>query len=232
MHCSPRGHTDGCVRNFQQVAIMSSSHNRHMPPDRRQTAGQLLQIEIEKLPAEERAIVERFVARRKVSRNIVLEYDKRSSLGQRVADRVAVVGGSWSFILIFIACLIVWMAVNSLVLARGAFDPYPYILLNLCLSCVAAIQAPIIMMSQNRQGTIDRLRSENDYAVNVKAELEIMQVHEKIDALREHDWTTLVELQNEQIAMLQRLLANVSGVNIQAGVAGGEHPDIPEQKSE
>ena len=91
-------------------------------------------------------------------------------------------------------------------LAKGAFDPYPYILLNLCLSCVAAIQAPIIMMSQNRQGTIDRLRAQNDYEVNVKAELEIMQVHEKLNDLRERDWATLVELQNQQIELMQQLL--------------------------
>ncbi|MEO6102301.1 MAG: DUF1003 domain-containing protein [Pseudoxanthomonas sp.] len=174
--------------------------------DRRETARRLLQSEVEKLPAEERQIVERFIADRQVSRNIVQEYDRSAGLGERVADKVAEVGGSWAFIITFLLCLVAWMAFNTLVLAKGAFDPYPYILLNLCLSCVAAIQAPIIMMSQNRQGTIDRLRAQNDYEVNVKAELEIMQVHEKLNDLRERDWATLVELQNQQIELLQRLL--------------------------
>lgn len=184
---------------------MTTQHSRSSA-DRRETARRLLQSEVEKLPVEEREIVERFIANRRVSRNIVQEYERSAGLGERIADKVAQVGGSWAFIVSFLACLVAWMAINTFVLAKGAFDPYPYILLNLCLSCVAAIQAPIIMMSQNRQGTIDRLRAQNDYEVNVKAELEIMQVHEKLNDLRERDWATLVELQNQQIELLQRLL--------------------------
>lgn len=174
--------------------------------DRRETARRLLQSEIEKLPVEEREIVARFIANRRVSRNIVQEYERSAGIGERIADKVAQVGGSWTFIILFLACLVAWMAFNTVVLAKGAFDPYPYILLNLCLSCVAAIQAPIIMMSQNRQGAIDRLRAQNDYEVNVKAELEIMQVHEKLNDLRERDWATLVELQNQQVELLQTLM--------------------------
>ncbi|SEK64115.1 Uncharacterized membrane protein [Pseudoxanthomonas sp. GM95] len=207
---------------------MPLSRHRYKAPDRLQTARALLQSEIEKLPEDERAIVERFVQRKQVSRNIVRDYDQSSSLGERIADRVAAIGGSWSFILVFLGCLIGWMVLNSLVLARDAFDPYPYILLNLCLSCVAAIQAPIIMMSQNRQGTIDRLRAENDYAVNVKAELEIMQLQEKLNGLRDQDWTHLVELQQQQILMLQRLVTDLCG----AAPAVPASFDIPEQKSE
>lgn len=183
---------------------MTSTPKPHL--DRRETARRLLQSEMEKLPADEREIVERFIANRRVSRNIVQEYDRRAGFGARVADKVAEVGGSWTFIIVFLLCLIAWMAINTFLLARNAFDPYPYILLNLCLSCVAAIQAPIIMMSQNRQGVIDRLRAQNDYEVNVKAELEIMQVHEKLNDLRERDWSMLVELQNRQIQLLQELL--------------------------
>lgn len=174
--------------------------------DRRQTARQLLQRELDTLQEEERAIVERFISRRQVARNVDREFDQGRSFGERVADKVAAVGGSWRFIIAFGVFLAVWMALNSLVLAK-AFDPYPYILLNLCLSCLAAIQAPIIMMSQNRQASADRLRAENDYQVNVKAELEILQVHEKLNQLREQDWAALVELQNQQIQMLQQLLA-------------------------
>ena len=185
----------------------TASHPRPHPRgslDPRDTARALLQTEIERLPPEEREVVERFVARRKVARNISREFPASLSLGQRVADRVARVGGSWRFIIGFGAFLVVWMALNS---AMGkAFDPYPFILLNLVLSCLAALQAPVIMMSQNRQAEADRMQAQNDYEVNVKSELEILQVHEKLNDLRERDWATLVELQNRQIEMLQQLL--------------------------
>jgi uncharacterized membrane protein len=197
-----------------------NTHAGTTPPrgriDRRQTARQLLQTELEKLPDAERDVVERFIAKRHVARDIVTQADRDRSLGDRIADRVAEVGGSWSFIIGFGLVLLAWIALNSLVLAH-AFDPYPYILLNLCLSCLAAIQAPVIMMSQNRQAAVDRLRAQNDYEVNIKSELEILQVHEKLNQLREQDWATLVELQNRQIAMLQQLLER----------AGGLPPDAP-----
>ncbi|MCI2245617.1 DUF1003 domain-containing protein [Xanthomonas sp. PPL568] len=173
--------------------------------DRRQTARHLLQTELDKLSEAEREVVERFIAKRHVARDIVKQADRDRSLGERVADRVAAIGGSWAFIIGFCVVLLGWIVLNSLVLAH-AFDPYPYILLNLCLSCLAAIQAPVIMMSQNRQAAVDRLHAQNDYEVNIKAELEILQVHEKLNQLREQDWATLVELQNRQILMLQQLL--------------------------
>lgn len=173
--------------------------------DRRQTARHLLQTELDKLSEAEREVVERFIAKRHVARDIVTQADRDRSLGERVADRVAAIGGSWSFIIGFGLVLLGWIVLNSLLLAH-AFDPYPYILLNLCLSCLAAIQAPVIMMSQNRQAAVDRLHAQNDYEVNIKAELEILQVHEKLNQLREQDWATLVELQNRQILMLQQLL--------------------------
>lgn len=190
---------------MNSASTSASDRQRRTRIDRRDTARQLLQTELDKLHADERAVVERFIARRKVARNVAREFRETRSLGERVADRVAEVGGSWNFIIGFGVFLVAWMALNSFALAK-AFDPYPYILLNLCLSCLAAIQAPIIMMSQNRQATVDRLRAENDYQVNVKSELEILQVHEKLNQLREQDWATLVELQNRQIEMLQRLL--------------------------
>ncbi|WOS39870.1 DUF1003 domain-containing protein [Xanthomonas rydalmerensis] len=173
--------------------------------DRRQTARHLLQTELDKLSEAEREVVERFIAKRHVARDIVKQADSDRSLGERIADRVAAIGGSWSFIIGFGLVLLGWIALNSLLLAH-AFDPYPYILLNLCLSCLAAIQAPVIMMSQNRQAAVDRLHAQNDYEVNIKAELEILQVHEKLNQLREQDWATLVDLQNRQILMLQQLL--------------------------
>lgn len=179
--------------------------------NRRETARKLLQSELEKLPPEERTIVERFVGRGRVARNVEREFEEQLTLGERVADQVAAFGGSWTFIIIFMALLVVWMLFNSLVLRRHAFDPYPYILLNLVLSCLAALQAPVIMMSQNRAAEKDRLHAQNDFEINVKAELEIMQVHEKLNELREQDWAALVAMQRRQLALLERLSEERNG---------------------
>ncbi len=131
--------------------------------------------------------------------------DEKSTLGQRLADRVASFGGSWTFIILFATILIVWIAMNSIAIFFRPFDPYPYILLNLVLSCLAAIQAPVIMMSQNRQESKDRLRAENDYRVNLKAELEIRHLHSKLDLLLTHQWQRLLEIQQVQMDLLQEL---------------------------
>lgn len=130
--------------------------------------------------------------------------DRKSSFGERAADAVAGFGGSWTFILLFLAVLICWMGLNISGLFADPFDPYPFILLNLVLSCVAALQAPIIMMSQKRQEEKDRLRAENDYKINLRAELEIRQLHEKIDHQMAHQWERLAELQQIQIELLER----------------------------
>ena len=114
-------------------------------------------------------------------------------------------GGSWAFIIIFGSVLLAWIVVNSVVLMRRPFDPYPYILLNLILSCLAAIQAPIIMMSQNRQEARDRLRAEHDYEVNLKAEIEIRQLHVKLDQLINHSWHRLLDIQQVQIDLMEEL---------------------------
>jgi uncharacterized membrane protein len=126
-------------------------------------------------------------------------------LGEKVADRGATFGGSWMFIFIFGGVLLSWIILNSLMLANRAFDPYPYILLNLFLSMLAAIQAPIIMMSQNRQAAKDRETAKHDYEVNLKSELEIRRLHEKMDELREDKWIELIKLQQEQINLLEEL---------------------------
>lgn len=175
--------------------------------NRQATAQKLLQTELEKLPVEERLIVERFISRGRIARNIMREFDAQLTFGERLADRVATIGGSWRFIGGFAVFLIAWMIINSAVLAAHAFDPYPFILLNLILSCLAALQAPIIMMSQNRQAEIDRLQAQNDYEVNIKAELEILQLHEKINQLREQDWMGLMEVQQQQIELLSKIVA-------------------------
>ncbi len=137
-----------------------------------------------------------------ISADVVAEYAEDRSFGERAADAVASFGGSWTFILVFAVILVGWMALN-VAMAAGAFDPYPFILLNLVLSCLAAVQAPIIMMSQKRQEAKDRLRSENDYRVNLKAELEIRHLHEKIDHLLSHQWQRLAEIQQMQIELIE-----------------------------
>jgi uncharacterized membrane protein len=124
--------------------------------------------------------------------------------GERIADKVASFGGSWTFIFSFLGVLVVWMTVNLSGLLSDAFDPYPFILLNLVLSCIAALQAPVIMMSQRRQEEKDRLRAENDYMINLRAELEIRQLHEKIDHQMARQWERLAELQQIQIELLER----------------------------
>nr|CAD6599734.1 hypothetical protein RKHAN_00697 [Rhizobium sp. Khangiran2] len=136
------------------------------------------------------------------SADLVLEPPR--SFGERAADAVASFGGSWSFILLFCAVLLIWMSVNISGLFAEPFDPYPFILLNLVLSCVAALQAPIIMMSQKRQEAKDRQRAESDYMVNLRAELEIRQLHEKIDHQMAKQWERLTELQQIQIELLER----------------------------
>jgi uncharacterized membrane protein len=122
---------------------------------------------------------------RSVARNVNQLRDESLTFGERLADDLAKFAGSWRFIIAFAVIIIAWMTINSLIVLWGKFDPYPFILLNLVLSCLAALQAPVIMMSQNRQETRDRLRSENDYEVNLKAEREIELLHAKIDALLE-----------------------------------------------
>jgi uncharacterized membrane protein len=156
----------------------------------------------------EERVVQHFVKRLHISRDTTQEYQKKLSFGQRLADKVAAFGGSWTFIIIFAVILVSWIGLNSLILARlsASFDPYPYILLNLFLSMLAAAQAPVILMSQNRQGVKDRLDATHDYEVNLKAELEILSLHEKIDELREMKWTELITMQQEQIRLLTQLL--------------------------
>lgn len=140
-----------------------------------------------------------------LSRNINKEFEGNLTLGQRLADRLADFGGSWTFISVFIGMLIIWMGINTIVLLTKPFDPYPYILLNLVLSCLAALQAPVIMMSQNRQEAKDRLRAEHDFEINLKAEIEIRKLHEKIDHLLMHQWQRLMDIQQLQVNLMEEI---------------------------
>jgi len=141
-----------------------------------------------------------------LSENIQDEAEGDLSLGQKMADRIAVFGGSWTFIITFFSFILVWMCINVWFLATKPFDPFPFILLNLILSCLAAIQAPIIMMSQNRQEQKDRQRGEHDYKINLKAELEIKLLSEKIDHLLVHQSKKLLEIQEVQTDYLEDLM--------------------------
>ncbi len=140
-----------------------------------------------------------------LARNPEVHFEAALTVGQRLADRIAIFGGSWNFIVVFAVVLFAWMFVNSYVLVMRPFDPYPYIFLNLVLSALAALQAPVIMMSQNRQEARDRLRSMHDYQVNLKAELEIRQLHQKIDHLLSHQWERLVEIQEIQMELINEV---------------------------
>ncbi|TCU11842.1 DUF1003 domain-containing protein [Rhizobium sullae] len=159
-------------------------------------------------PAEELGDIEKRVLRRTHERKVIstdvnAAFSAKASFGERVADGIARVGGSWSFIIAFLVFLVVWAAVNTIVLATGAFDPYPFVFLNLILSMLAAIQAPIIMMSQNRQAERDRFEAAKDYEVNLKAELEVLSLHQKIDM---HVVTELAALR-EEVGRLNASLA-------------------------
>jgi uncharacterized membrane protein len=154
----------------------------------------------------ERQVLESVAREAIISKDVEAAWDDRRSVGERAADVVADFGGSWNFIGLFFAVLVIWMGYNVWAATQAVFDPYPFILLNLVLSCLAAIQAPIIMMSQKRQEAKDRLRSENDYRVNLKAELEIRNLHEKVDHLITRQWERLAEIQQIQLEMMQDLV--------------------------
>ena len=158
----------------------------------------------------ELSTLEQQVARQAAQHRIVAEdleeqFQRGLTLGQRVADRVARVGGSWSFVIGFFAVLAAWIALNASSLLAPAFDPYPFILLNLVLSCLAAVQAPIIMMSQNRVSARDRAQADQDFRTNLKAELEIATLHEKMDHLLHSQWQRMVECQQVQLDLLREI---------------------------
>lgn len=169
-------------------------------------AKRVLRREWEHLSARERKVIQAVLQRVSVSRDVSAEAHEASTFGQRLADRIARFGGSWTFILIFLGFLVFWALLNTEILGprHAAFDPYPYVFLNLMLSMLAALQAPVIMMSQNRQGERDRRQAEADFEVNLKAEIEIRRLHDKLDALREAQWAELVALQQEQLHLLRR----------------------------
>jgi uncharacterized membrane protein len=164
-----------------------------------------LETERGEITALEEEVVRSLKESETLAKNINHEFDQTITFGEKIADKVAEFGGSWTFIIIFGAILGVWIIVNSLALLMKPFDPFPYIFLNLILSCLAAIQAPIIMMSQNRHQAKDRLSSEHDYQVNLKAEIEIRHINAKLDQLLTHQWQRLLEIQRIQMDTMEDL---------------------------
>ncbi len=166
---------------------------------------EVLRKEKGEITALEEKVFDSIKEQETITRNVNIDFEEQLTFGQKLSDKLANFGGSWKFIMIFFAIIIIWMVVNSVSLIGKSFDPYPYILLNLILSCLAAVQAPIIMMSQNRQEAKDRLRSRNDYIVNLKAELEIKSLNEKIENLLVYQWQRLMEIQKIQTDIMNEL---------------------------
>ncbi|WP_320814745.1 DUF1003 domain-containing protein [Flavobacterium sp.] len=165
----------------------------------------ILNSEKEQL-AKLQKIVEKTIEEEKLmADNLLHEPEEIMSRGQKISDKVASFGGSWKFIILFGVILFLWILFNTLALKNLEFDPYPFILMNLILSCIAALQAPIIMMSQNRQEEKDRKRNENDYLINLKSELELRSLHQKVDLLLEEQIQILIKSQSEQLEMLKKL---------------------------
>lgn len=169
-----------------------------------------LKEEIGELSSLEKEVLESINKNELLTSNIEPSIERKLTPGDKLADRIASFGGSWFFIILFFSFLIIWMGINVFVLMRRPFDPYPFILLNLILSCLAAIQAPIIMMSQNRQEDKDRRRSEHDYKINLKAELEIRLLHEKIDHLILQQNQRLLEIQELQVDLMEDIIAKLN----------------------
>jgi uncharacterized membrane protein len=166
---------------------------------------EVLEEEIGELSALDQEVIESLQQHEILSNDLSKQFERKLTFGERLSDQIAEFGGSWKFLITFGAVIFVWIVANAVLFATRAFDPYPFILLNLILSCLAAVQAPVIMMSQNRAEARDRLRAENDYKVNLKAELEIRHLHEKIDHLLRRQYNRLFEIQQIQIELLEEI---------------------------
>jgi len=169
----------------------------------------VLETEKGELSTLEEEVLKSLKEQELLSGNINVEFDQKLTLGQRLSDKLADSAGSWGFIIAFGVVILLWIIINTVLLVFRHFDPYPFILLNLVLSCLAALQAPVILMSQNRQESRDRLRAEYDYRVNLKAELEIRNLHEKVDHLLRHQWQRLLEIQEIQTELMGELAGKV-----------------------
>ena len=188
---------DWTLESYICITDLNRFRNDYLADTIRRDKGELTEIDAD--------VVRSLHEQELLSKNLNAEYDSTLTSGQRWADKIADFGGSWRFIGIFGGVLLLWVVVNTTLVLAKPFDPYPYIFLNLVLSCLAAIQAPVIMMSQNRQEEKDRLRADYDYKVNLKAELEIRHLHEKIDHLLNSQWQRLLEIQEIQTELMEEI---------------------------
>lgn len=193
-------------QEHQDFSANSYISNDELNKYRNKQLTQLINEENGELNSLEKEVVEAISSSKILSANIEDDIEEKLTFGQKVADHIATFGGSWTFIISFFTFILIWMGINIWLLSAKPFDPFPFILLNLILSCLAAIQAPIIMMSQNRQEHKDRIRSEHDYKINLKAELEIKLLNEKVDHLLIHQNKRLMEIQQIQADFLEDIL--------------------------
>lgn len=201
---------DGMLVAHPSLTADDTICRKHLTEERTRYVEQLLERERGEISALERQVIESLAQEETIARDTEIAWSNRRTFGERIADYVADFGGSWKFIISFFVILFAWISYNAWSAAQSdpVFDPYPFILLNLVLSCIAAVQAPIIMMSQKRQEAKDRLRSENDYRVNLKAELEIRHLHEKLDHLISRQWERLAEIQQIQLEIMTDISSN------------------------
>ena len=217
----PRSPNDGQIAELIRPSLLEFIKKRVLTFDekgficsddlgqfRKDYVREVLQDEIGELSTLDQEVIESLHEHEILSSDISKQFETKLTFGERLSDRIASFGGSWRFIILFGSVLFGWIILNAIFLLDRGFDPYPFILLNLILSCLAAIQAPIIMMSQNRGEARDRMRAENDYKVNLKAELEIRHLHEKIDHLLRRQYNRLFEIQQIQIELLEEISRN------------------------
>ena len=190
---------------YLSVSELNEFRNRYIESTMRDELGSLSHLEQE--------VLEALHKNQLISDNIDDANEENLTVGQKLADRIASFGGSWTFIISFFVFLFSWIGLNAFMLTTKAYDPFPFILLNLILSCLAALQAPLIMMSQNRLEEKDRLRAKNDYQVNLKAEVEIRMLHEKMDHLILNQQQRLFEMQQIQVEMLNEITERLSKTN-------------------
>lgn len=191
-------HPDFNVDNYLSASELNTFREKYI--------SNYLQAQIGELTTLENTVVESMSKRTTITDKVDVEDESNLTFGQKIADKVATFGGSWTFIISFAVFILIWISVNVFWLLNKGFDPYPFILLNLLLSCLAALQAPVIMMSQNRQEEKDRERAKKDYMINLKAELEIRTLHEKIDHLLMQQQPELLEMQKVQIEMMNDMI--------------------------
>ncbi|HWZ22322.1 MAG TPA: DUF1003 domain-containing protein [Cytophagaceae bacterium] len=196
-------------KDFPDFEATSWINNTTLNEYRKKYLETIIKEEFKDLDRMEKDVISSITKNEILSTNIEDDMEQTLSSGQRVADKIASFGGSWTFITLFFAFIIIWILMNIWLLSTKPFDPYPFILLNLLLSCIAAIQAPIIMMSQNRKEEKDRGRSENDFKVNLKAELEIRLLHEKVDHMIMHQNQKLLEIQEIQMDFISEILTEL-----------------------